>query len=380
MKIPKFFFALLVVAFVCQACGPKKDETLFDEIPVLTPTIGPTPTPIPPLVELAPVPLNVGYGFRNPWFELYFTDPNSAFADQRVGGVDGLIGASISGAKQSIDVAFNSLSLENITSALIRAHARGVQVRIVMESDYLKNSKPKRLVDAGIPVVGDQRDGIMHNEFLVVDRNRVWTGSTNFTDTEVYRSNNNLISIYSLEIAQNYTTEFEEMFLHDQFGVDVNPSTPYPSVTISGTRIDVLFSPDDLVSSRLINLIRDARDSIYFMATSFGLPDLGHAIRQKAMSGVNVAGVIEADGVNPQQVTEYSLFRDAGLDVRLDGNPSLMNHKVIIIDREIVILGSYNFVYSSELTSDENLMVIYNDKVAEKFLEEFQRVQSEAQR
>jgi phosphatidylserine/phosphatidylglycerophosphate/cardiolipin synthase-like enzyme len=380
MKIPKFFFALLVIAFTCQACDPRDDETFLDEIPVTTTSGDPTVTPVPPLVELTPTPLKAGFGFRNPWFELYFTDPDSSFADQRVGGVDGLVGASISSAKQSIDVAFNSLSIDNITSALIRAHVRGVQVRIVMESNYLRNSEPQRLVEAGIPVVDDQRDGVMHNEFIVIDNNRVWTGSTNFTDTDVYRSNNNLISIYSKEIAQNYTTEFEEMFLNDQFGLDVNPSTPYPSVTISGTRIDVLFSPDDVVSTRLISLVSEAKESIYFMASSFGLPDLGQAIRQRALSGVKVMGLIEAAGVvAPSQVTEYSLFREAGLDVRLDGNPASMNHNVIIIDGSIVVVGSYIFVYGSEVTNDENLLVIYNDKVAEKFLEEFQRVQSEAQ-
>jgi phosphatidylserine/phosphatidylglycerophosphate/cardiolipin synthase-like enzyme len=76
--------------------------------------------------------------------------------------------------------------------------------------------------------------------------------------------------------------------------------------------------------------------------------------------------------------SEYSLFQEAGLDVRLHGDPAAMNHKVMIIDGKIVVMGSYDFVYSSEVTNDENLLIIHNDKVAEKFMEEFLRVQSRA--
>jgi phosphatidylserine/phosphatidylglycerophosphate/cardiolipin synthase-like enzyme len=381
MKVLKFFLIILLTGSGLQACRPQQDGTSPAETPTPPPDIilvTETPTAAPPLVELTPIPLKAGFGFRSPWLELYFTDPYSPFAEEKAGGVDGPVGASLSVAKQSIDVALNSLSIDNITKALIRAHDRGVQVRVVMESDYLENSDPSMLVEAGIPIVGDQRDGVMHNEFIIIDNARVWTGSTNFTDTEVYRNYNNLISIHSEQIAQSYTTEFEEMFLNDQFGSDVNPNTPHPSVTISETQIEVLFSPDDIVATRLIALIGEAQESIYFMAPSFSLEDLGSAIRQQALSGVTVAGVMESNGTGPDAVSEYSLFRDAGLDVRLHGDPAGMNHKVIIIDGQITIVGSYDFVYSSEVANDENLLIIHNDKVAEKFMEEFLRVQSRA--
>lgn len=380
MKNLKFLLALLAIAFTSQACGPQQVETPISEgLKALTPMTEPSATAAVPLVELSPIPLKAGFGFRSPWLDLYFTDPSSSFATQKAGGVDGPVGASLATARQSIDAAFNSLSIDNITNALIRAHDRGLQVRIVMESNYLDNSDPARLLESGIPIVDDQRDGVMHNEFIIIDHNKVWTGSTNFTDTEVYKNNNNLILISSKEIAQDFTTEFEEMFLNDQFGPDVNPSTPYPSVTISGTQVEVFFSPDDVVSDRLIKLISEAKESIYFMTSSFSLNELGFAIRKQALANVKVSGVMEADGINPDQVTEYNLFREAGLDVRLDGNPSAMNHKVIIIDGKIVVMGSYNFTYGSETANDENLLIIHNDRVAERFMEEFMRVQSQAQ-
>jgi phosphatidylserine/phosphatidylglycerophosphate/cardiolipin synthase-like enzyme len=66
--------------------------------------------------------------------------------------------------------------------------------------------------------------------------------------------------------------------------------------------------------------------------------------------------------------------------VRRDGISGLMHHKVIIIDREIVITGSYNFTASAEDRNDENLVIIYNPFIAEWFLAEFERVFSAAEK
>ncbi len=74
------------------------------------------------------------------------------------------------------------------------------------------------------------------------------------------------------------------------------------------------------------------------------------------------------------QGTEFELFRESGLDVRRDGNPGLMHHKIIIIDRSIVITGSYNFTASAEDRNDENIIIIFNPDIAEFFFAEFKQV------
>jgi phosphatidylserine/phosphatidylglycerophosphate/cardiolipin synthase-like enzyme len=261
-----------------------------------------------------------------------------------------------------------------VRDALIRAHDRGVEVRVVMESDNRDRSDPQKLSDAGIPVLGDRREGLMHDKFVVIDNAEVWMGSMNFTDSGAYEDNNNLIRIRSVKMAENYTTEFNEMFVDDMFGADDVPATPNPRVTIDGIPIDVYFSPDDNVANNLLDLIYNAEESIYFMAYSFTSDPLAEAIRARAEEGVTVKGVMDSEQINSNIGTEFDPFRQAGLDVRRDGNPGLLHHKVIIIDEQIVITGSYNFTNSAETRNDENLIVLYDPFFASQFMAEFQRV------
>lgn len=320
-----------------------------------------------------------GYGVHGPWFDLYFTDPTNPVGKQITGGPDIPLAAAIDSARFSVDAAIYSLSLNSVRDALIHAYRRGVQVRLVMESDNMDSADVQTLKDAAIPMLGDRRQGLMHNKFVVIDRSDVWTGSMNFTNDGAYADNNNMIHIRSEKVAEDYETEFNEMFVNDKFGPDPGAATPYPRVTINGTPLDIYFSPDDHVQAALIDLLDNSQTSIYFLAYSFTADPLAEAIRRRAAAGIKVLGVMEAGQVATNKGTEYDAFRAAGLDVRLDENQGLMHHKVMVIDGQIVVMGSYNFSASAENTNDENVIVIYNPDIAAQYLQEFQRVYASAQ-
>jgi len=332
-----------------------------------------------PSLTLSTIQLPAAYGTSGPWFELYFTNPSSPLASQLTGGADVPLATAIDAARLSVDIAIYSLSLNSIRDALLHAHDRGVRVRVVMESDNLGRADPQRLMEAGIPVLGDRREGLMHNKFVVIDRSEVWMGSMNLTDSGAYDDNNEIMRIRSVKMAENYTKEFEEMFVDDAFGDNMVPATPNPRVTIDGTQIDVYFAPDDNVQANFLELVDNARDSIHFMTFSFTADPIGQAVRARALEEIIVSGVMDTEQVNSNIGTEFDPFKQAGLDVFRDRNEGQMHHKVMIIDESIVIFGSYNFTNSAETRNDENLLVIYNEEIAGKFMEQFERVYTQAQ-
>jgi len=363
---------LFVICILPVACQP------VTNIPTTAPA-----TALPSIVTGTPgaltnIPMRIGYGVSGPWFELYFTDPTNPAKKQGTGGPDEPLVTSLDSARVAIDMAAYSLNLKDVESSLLHAQQRGVQVRLVMESDNMNTTEVKALQSANVPIIGDHLAGLMHNKFVVIDRADVWTGSMNYTQSGTYSDNNNLMHIRSTEVADDYETEFDQMFADHKFGSHLVSETPHPFVTIDGTPLNIYFSPSDHIQSALLPLIDNAQSSIYFLAYSFTADPLGNAIRQRAAAGVKVTGVMETDQVRSDIGTEYAAFRKAGLDVHLDGNPGLMHHKVFIIDNKIVVMGSYNFTASAETTNDENVVIIFSPEVAAKFMEEFQSVYDQA--
>jgi phosphatidylserine/phosphatidylglycerophosphate/cardiolipin synthase-like enzyme len=331
---------------------------------------GPVVTQLPPPDGGGEAPVD--------WYQIYFSEPVPSGGSLR-GGPDQALAEAIRAARLSVDLAVLRLDLWSLRDALIDAQRRGLTVRIVTESDYLDGEEIQELIEAGIPVLGDRREGLMHNKFAVIDRQEVWTGSMNFTINGAYRNDNNLVRIRSSKLAENYTVEFEEMFVDDHFGPGSPANTPSPSFGLDSTLLEVYFSPDDGVAARLLELIGGANESVYFLAYSFTSGYLAEALIERAAAGVSVAGVLDESQYKSNTYGQYDRLREAGLEVRLDGNPRSMHHKVLIIDEEIVVTGSYNFSKSAETRNDENTLVIHRPDVAAIFLSEFKDIWAEAQ-
>lgn len=325
-----------------------------------------------------PVTLTPSIGTAD-WYEIYFTDPASPSAETWRGGPDAALAAAIAQARLGVDVAMDTLDLWSLRDTLIDARRRGVTVRVVVESDNLDEAEIQDLVRAGIPVLGDRREGLMHNKFAVIDRIEVWTGSMNFTLSGAYKADNNLIRLRSAQLAEDYLVEFEEMFVEDRFGPGSPADTPYSRLEVEGTPVEVYFSPDDGVAGRLVESILGAKESIHFMAYSFTSNEIAEAVLARAAAGVEVAGVFDESQAGQNQGSEFERLKGAGLEVRLDGNPGSMHHKVMILDGRVVVTGSYNFSNNAETRNDENLLVIEDPEIAARYEEEFRRVFAMAQ-
>jgi len=314
------------------------------------------------------------------WYSVYFTDPSSPNATSYRSGPDEELAAAIDQARISVDVAIYDLNLWSIRDALIDAHRRGIVVRVVTESDNMDEQEIQDLKEAGIEVLGDRREGLMHDKFVIVDRHEIWTGSMNFTTGGGYLDDNNLIRLRSSKLAEDYTHEFEQMFVDDHFGANKIAGTPNPNVTVNGSLIEIYFSPEDGTLEHILTAVNAAQESIYFMAYSFTSDELAEALIERAKAGVTVRGVFDEIQYHSNSSTEFDTLINAGIGVRLDGNPRLMHHKVIIIDQQVVITGSYNFSNNAEHNNDENTLIIHNQDITAQYLAEFQQIYELSQR
>lgn len=336
---------------------------------VVMPTV-PPPTPTPPPASGAL------------WYKVYFTSPKYPDrAADHTGGLDNQLAALINTAQSSVDMAIYQLDSASVVQALLDAKKRGANVRVVTDisifNDAKENPPFKKLEAAKIPVVAGNPNAIMHNKFVVVDKQAVWTGAWNFTENDTYRYNNNGIVIHSPELARNYAAVFEKMFGEKKFGAARKTGGTTPRLTIEGVTVENYFAPEDKVTDKIVARLKQATRTIDFMAFSFTGDNIGETVRDRAKNNVAVRGVFETTG-SETQFSEYGKMKRAGLDVWQDGNPYLMHHKVFIVDGHTVIFGSFNFSANANTDNDENLLIIDDLALAQSFTAEFMRVYEQA--
>lgn len=308
-------------------------------------------------------------------FTAYFTEPNSDEARSRQNGIDFEIITAIDQAQTGIDIAVLNFNLRYVANALVDAHRRGVRVRVVVDDQYLDRNVPRQLAQAGIEVIGDRDPDLMHHKFIIIDGQEVWTGSMNLTVSGTYDDANNLVRVQSQKMAEDFTWEFEQMFAEGRFGDESTPKgSPYPRFELQGRPVEVLFSPGDDVTRRLVELVRGARESVTFMAFSLTSDDLADALIDQKNAGIIVQGVMDAEQVESNFNSQYDRLVDAGVVVRTDTLEGQMHHKVLIIDRQVVEFGSFNFSNSAEYENDENVVIVKDSQLAGEFTAEFMRI------
>ncbi len=113
-------------------------------------------------------------------------------------------------AQRSIHVAMYTLTLDAYAETLIRAHARGVDVKVVLDRRQARGrgSDAKRLDAAGIPVRYGAGPGLMHHKFSIIDGRIVTTGSYNATWSGSHRNAENAVVIEDPEVVRSFEAEF----------------------------------------------------------------------------------------------------------------------------------------------------------------------------
>ncbi len=304
-------------------------------------------------------------------------------------------------ARYSIDMAMYSLNLQNIADELIAARKRGVRVRVIghLENIDDRGARFRELEDEGIPVLvnpasaeGEQQP-LMHNKFFVIDARAgapadadpvTITGSWNATSAQTYQDPNNLVVIHDAALAAAYVTEFEEMWgsrgavpsiANRRFGADKRSNTPHEFTLADGTRIEMRFSPTDSTSRRINALLGGAKRAIYTANLTFTYATFARTLRRRHDAGVDVRSII--DNIDDQG-SQFP-FLQSFADIHAWTLPGFLHHKYAVVDAapgdeadgSLVITGSHNWSLSAETRNDENTLIIFSDRIANQYLQEF---------
>ena len=278
----------------------------------------------------------------------------------------------IDSAKSSLDVCIYDLDLPSVANALISAKKRGVTVNVVTDTDNRKIRVVDHLAKAGIRVVDDHKSTIMHNKFVIADARRVWTGSFNFTENGQGKNDNNAVVLESPEIAACYLNKFNE-YLSGKFSTSASGRTVQGKAFMGKVPVETAFSPSDGVSQVIRTQLSYAKKNVRVMAFVLTSESIAKELGELSKRGVDVQCILDRG----QARTRYSgdeYLKGCGVKVYISPNSrGKMHHKVIVIDDETVITGSYNFSENAEKGNDENIVIVKNSDLAKLFNKEFKR-------
>lgn len=132
------------------------------------------------------------------------------------GSCDKQLIALIDKANVTLDVAIYSLTLSEVTTAIVKAKARGAAVRVVIDTSQMGQPREipllVQMLDAGIPIKRDGHSGIMHMKVVIVDDTWLETGSYNYTTGATSSNDENMLIWSCPRNALLYKQKFEQMW------------------------------------------------------------------------------------------------------------------------------------------------------------------------
>ena len=147
-----------------------------------------------------------------------------------------------------------------------------------------------------------------------------------------------------------------------------------PPITLAQEKpptIEVYFSPQGGCTDAIIRELDKAKTTILVQAYSFTSAPIAKALLNAHKRGVKVEVILDKS----QRKDEYSsatFLYNQGIPVKIDAQHAIAHNKVIVIDGETVITGSFNFTKAAEEKNAENLLVIRDKKLAERYTKNLQ--------
>ncbi|UPT74633.1 MAG: phospholipase D-like domain-containing protein [Elusimicrobiota bacterium] len=312
------------------------------------------------------------------------------------------LAAAIDKTEKTLDLALYDLKLAEAADAILRAHRRGVKVRLIYDMGHAKppsdpaaggGASPEysSLVAAGVPVrllKGGGSFGIMHHKFALLDGELLITGSFNWTRAADEKNFENMVFKTDAALIEGFTRCWNWMWPlgkepqaaaaelasgvfgseEDEdvsFSIAAEPSAAGPGappadpsrpVSFGGAAFPrYAFSPQGGVEALLIDAIGRSKKRIDVAIFSMYSMPVAQALVAAKKRGVAVKVVADA-GQSRRSQAVRALF-DGGVPLRLlggrDGGLGVMHHKYALFDGAMLMSGSYNFSQNAELYNFE---------------------------
>ena len=128
----------------------------------------------------------------------------------------------------------------------------------------------------------------------------------------------------------------------------------------SAGELTACFTPGQDCTSFIVRQIDTAQSELLVQGYGFTNPAIIQAVGRAKERGVDVKVIL--DRINEQRrYTGATYLRNHGIDPLIDDQVAIAHNKVLVIDAQRVITGSFNFTKAAQQRNAENVLLIKDD-------------------
>jgi phosphatidylserine/phosphatidylglycerophosphate/cardiolipin synthase-like enzyme len=151
------------------------------------------------------------------------------------------------------------------------------------------------------------------------------------------------------------------------------PATPAPSpsATTTPSAVTVCFTPGGNCTDAIVKALSDAKRTILVQAYSFTSAPIAKALLDAHKRGVQVQVILDKS----QRSEKYSsadFLANQGVSTMIDAEHAIAHNKIMIIDGETILTGSFNFTKAAQEKNAENLLIIRDPALAAQYTQNWE--------
>jgi phosphatidylserine/phosphatidylglycerophosphate/cardiolipin synthase-like enzyme len=135
--------------------------------------------------------------------------------------------------------------------------------------------------------------------------------------------------------------------------------------------VTVCFTPGGNCTDAIVKALGDAKRTVLVQAYSFTSAPIAKALLDAHKRGLQVQVILDKS----QRAEKYSsadFLANQGVSTMIDANHAIAHNKVIVIDGETVITGSFNFTKAAQEKNAENALILRDPVLAAQYTQNWE--------
>lgn len=142
---------------------------------------------------------------------------------------------------------------------------------------------------------------------------------------------------------------------------------PLKTSSVSAS-VELCFTPGENCTERIVQKIAQTQKNIRIQAYSFTSAPIAQALVEAQKRGIDIKIILD-DSQEKEKYSSLDFFLHSNISTAVDKAHAIAHNKIMILDEQSVVTGSFNFTKAAEERNAENVVFLNDTKLAEDYLE-----------